>query len=149
MQLLGEFHHDQAHIADHGQQHFAQRLRLPGFKSAFRRPIGHQPKMAQLGERAGEAHRLYADTFFGGFTLEVFAVEERRKCRSHHHIIIRFQGAHDLRHVDCGAANRLGGGRQVEFAQGCKPFIQPRTDRPGRCGGLHCRYHTRHVNPHT
>ncbi len=40
LQLSGEAHHHQPHVADDRQQHFAQRLGLAGLEALFGRPIG-------------------------------------------------------------------------------------------------------------
>ena len=49
LQLTGKAHHHQAHVADHGQQHLAQRLGLSRLEALLGLPIGRSSRIPPIG----------------------------------------------------------------------------------------------------
>ena len=61
LQLLGQSHDDQAHIADDSEQHLAQRLRMAAVEPALRCPVRRHPEMPELIKFPGESSGLHAE----------------------------------------------------------------------------------------
>ncbi len=116
LQLLGEAHDDQPHVADDGEQHFAQRFGLPGIEAALRRPVGRKSEMAQLAEVARERRRRGAEAVQGGLAVDEFPVEQRVDQRGDHDVVVGLERGDDLRDLHGGLAHRFGRGGQLESA---------------------------------
>ncbi len=117
MQLFGKPHDDQPHIAYDGKQHFSQRFGLRRLQPAIGCPVRRQSEMPQFTQGAREAHRLSAIEFFGAFSLDELAVEQRLNHGGNDHIVVRIENANDLGHTQGGAARCIAFLSQLDLAQ--------------------------------
>jgi len=131
LQLSGEPYHHQAHIADDGQQHLAQRLGLAGLEAQFGTPIGRQSELAQLAQATRQVSRVGAEALFGGFPIQELGVEERLEHGRDHHIVVGIERADDFRDIQGGAQYVRAGVGQIEGACRREGGAQPlaRRDR--------------------
>ena len=132
LQLLGEPHHDQAHIANHRKQHLAQCLRLPRLETAFRGPIRRQAEAAQVAQAAGQPDGLRAESCDGALVADAIGVEEGLQRRCHDDVVVGIEAAHDLGHFERAVACRIRGGRQIERAHRHEPLLELAAGRAAR-----------------
>ena len=123
LQLLGEPDHDQAHVADHRQQHLAQRLGLGRFEPSIRSPVGRQSELPELTQRPRQPRRLFAEAFLGAGLVDVAAVQQRLNHGRDDDIVVGIQGAHDLGHVQRRAAYQITLRRQCQVEQRRHPGL--------------------------
>jgi hypothetical protein len=146
LHLLGETYHHETHIADDGQQHFAQRFRLCRLQAALRCPVGRQTEVSQCVKLAREAHRLRAEALGRRGGIEIFGRQQRLQHGGDDDIVIGIEAAHDGRDLGGRGALPHAFRRQIERKDGLHRRLQAvarrsvRADRfhrlEGRAGGF-------------
>ncbi len=96
LQLRGQPHDYQTHVADDGEQHLAQALGLARLESLLRSPIRGKTEFAQLAQVARQASSLGAEALIGRFSIHEFCIEQRLQHGGDDHVVVGIERAHDL-----------------------------------------------------
>ena len=133
LQLSGQPYDHQTHIADHRQEHLAQRLGLAGFEALFGPQSAGNPNSPRLAQAARQPAPASAPKSFSRRRPAPACLASSSGCSTAPiTLVIGIESAHDFRHIQSGAQYAQAGVGQIEGARRCKGGAQPLARRdPG------------------